>query len=233
MEAACSSETSDDFQRTTRRYNLGDRTLHNHCCEKPQILHNYLINLPPIMGPEVSLSVHKSPPLDSILNEINPIHILQLHFLKINWSPSHLYLGLVNGPLLTLSQQNCTCIHHLSNACYASHPSGRNNNIWRCKTQHKHNVCAELGMKAVPWVTLAHSALLRTFLIQCFTNVMAPGLRKVLGLCESWAVNCYALMWNSSWLCFLPCECRVSITGSTTRGFDFEILRQVPSIHHI
>jgi hypothetical protein len=29
IEAKCSSETSVDFQRTTRRYILGDRTVHN------------------------------------------------------------------------------------------------------------------------------------------------------------------------------------------------------------
>jgi hypothetical protein len=33
MEATCSSETSVDFQRTTRRYIPEDRTLHNHWCE--------------------------------------------------------------------------------------------------------------------------------------------------------------------------------------------------------
>jgi hypothetical protein len=30
LEAICSSETSVDFQRTTRRYIPKDRTLHNH-----------------------------------------------------------------------------------------------------------------------------------------------------------------------------------------------------------
>jgi hypothetical protein len=33
MEAICSSETSVDFQRTTRRYIPEDGTLHNHHCE--------------------------------------------------------------------------------------------------------------------------------------------------------------------------------------------------------
>jgi hypothetical protein len=33
MEAICSSETSADFQRTTRRYIPKDGTLHNHRCE--------------------------------------------------------------------------------------------------------------------------------------------------------------------------------------------------------
>jgi hypothetical protein len=33
MEAICSSETSFDFQRTTRRYIQEDGTLHNHRCE--------------------------------------------------------------------------------------------------------------------------------------------------------------------------------------------------------
>jgi hypothetical protein len=33
MEAICSSETSVDFQRTTRRYVSEGSTLHNHRCE--------------------------------------------------------------------------------------------------------------------------------------------------------------------------------------------------------
>jgi hypothetical protein len=33
MEATCSSETSVNFQRTTRRYISEDSTLHNHRCE--------------------------------------------------------------------------------------------------------------------------------------------------------------------------------------------------------
>jgi hypothetical protein len=33
MEAICSSETSVDTQRTTRRYIPEDGTSHNHCCE--------------------------------------------------------------------------------------------------------------------------------------------------------------------------------------------------------
>jgi hypothetical protein len=33
MEATCSSETSVDYQRTTRHYNPEDRSLHNHRCE--------------------------------------------------------------------------------------------------------------------------------------------------------------------------------------------------------
>jgi hypothetical protein len=34
MEAVCSFETSDDIQRTTRRYIPEDGTRHNHRCEK-------------------------------------------------------------------------------------------------------------------------------------------------------------------------------------------------------
>jgi hypothetical protein len=33
MVATCSSETSVDFQRTTRRYSPEDRILHNHRCD--------------------------------------------------------------------------------------------------------------------------------------------------------------------------------------------------------
>jgi hypothetical protein len=33
MEAICSSETSADFQRTTKRYIPEDSTLYNHRCE--------------------------------------------------------------------------------------------------------------------------------------------------------------------------------------------------------
>jgi hypothetical protein len=34
----CSSETSVDFQRTTRRYISEDSTIHNHRCENLKIL---------------------------------------------------------------------------------------------------------------------------------------------------------------------------------------------------
>jgi hypothetical protein len=33
MEAICSSETSGETQRTTRRHITEDDTLYNHCCE--------------------------------------------------------------------------------------------------------------------------------------------------------------------------------------------------------
>jgi hypothetical protein len=41
MEATCSSETSVDFQRTTRRYIPEDKTLHNHRCENLK-LYNFI-----------------------------------------------------------------------------------------------------------------------------------------------------------------------------------------------
>jgi hypothetical protein len=37
-KAICSSETSVETQRITRRYIPEDDTLHNHLCEKPQLL---------------------------------------------------------------------------------------------------------------------------------------------------------------------------------------------------
>jgi hypothetical protein len=40
IEAICSSETSVDFQQTTRRYIPEDSTLHNHRCEN---LKSYII----------------------------------------------------------------------------------------------------------------------------------------------------------------------------------------------
>jgi hypothetical protein len=46
MEAICSSETSIDFKRTTRRYIPEDSTtLHNHCREN---LKSYNINFIPV-----------------------------------------------------------------------------------------------------------------------------------------------------------------------------------------
>jgi hypothetical protein len=40
MEATCSSETSTDFQRTTRRYIPDNNILHNHRCEN---LKSYIV----------------------------------------------------------------------------------------------------------------------------------------------------------------------------------------------
>jgi hypothetical protein len=46
IQATCYSETSVDFQRTTRRYIPNDRTLLNHFCEnlKSYIFSNQLVN---------------------------------------------------------------------------------------------------------------------------------------------------------------------------------------------
>jgi hypothetical protein len=41
-QATCSSETSVDFQRTTRRYIPDNRALHNHRCEKLKSNKNYI-----------------------------------------------------------------------------------------------------------------------------------------------------------------------------------------------
>jgi hypothetical protein len=45
MEATCSSETSVDFQRTTRPYIPDNRTHHNHRCEnlRSYKIHKYVI----------------------------------------------------------------------------------------------------------------------------------------------------------------------------------------------
>jgi hypothetical protein len=40
MEETCSSETSVDFQQTTQRYILEDKTLHNHGYEDPKSFHH-------------------------------------------------------------------------------------------------------------------------------------------------------------------------------------------------
>jgi hypothetical protein len=45
MEAKCSSETSVDIQRTTRRYIPEDGTLHNHRCENLKSYITLLINI--------------------------------------------------------------------------------------------------------------------------------------------------------------------------------------------
>jgi hypothetical protein len=42
MEATCFSETSIEFQRTTRRGVLEDRILHNHRCED---LQSYIVRV--------------------------------------------------------------------------------------------------------------------------------------------------------------------------------------------
>jgi hypothetical protein len=44
MEATCSSETSVDFQRTTRRYIPEDRTLRNRLCENLRSYNNVVVD---------------------------------------------------------------------------------------------------------------------------------------------------------------------------------------------
>jgi hypothetical protein len=54
LKATCSSKTSLDFQRTTRRYTPEDRNLHNNRCEN--LISNIDIHVPDIkIG-----SIHKS-----------------------------------------------------------------------------------------------------------------------------------------------------------------------------
>jgi hypothetical protein len=50
IEATCSSETSVEFHRTTRRYIPEDRTLHNHCCEYLKSYNMFLISLSVFSG---------------------------------------------------------------------------------------------------------------------------------------------------------------------------------------
>jgi hypothetical protein len=44
MKATCSSKTSSDFKRTTRRYSPEDRTLHNHRCENLRSYISWLVS---------------------------------------------------------------------------------------------------------------------------------------------------------------------------------------------
>jgi hypothetical protein len=44
MEAACSSETPVDFQRTARPYILEDRSIHDHRCENLKSYNAYMNN---------------------------------------------------------------------------------------------------------------------------------------------------------------------------------------------
>jgi hypothetical protein len=66
MEVTSSSETSVDFQRTTLRYSLEERTLHNHVCENlnPRVLDKLLFAQ--LFGRSVSLNCCWSSPAQSL-----------------------------------------------------------------------------------------------------------------------------------------------------------------------
>jgi hypothetical protein len=69
MEVTRSSETSVDFQRTTRRYIPQDGTLHSHRCE---ILKSYKHgNTFQKMFTFIHNRIHNSPPLDPTLSNNN------------------------------------------------------------------------------------------------------------------------------------------------------------------
>jgi hypothetical protein len=156
MEASCSSETSVDFQRNTRRYSPEHRTLNNHRCESLRsyrhITHSLMElssswevancaatqELPSILwNPKVHYRVQKSSPLVPILNQINPIytiHPISLRPILILFT--HLHLGLPNGLLLSGFPDNILYAFLLSpfvlHAC-PSHPPWLNhsNYTWR------------------------------------------------------------------------------------------------------
>jgi hypothetical protein len=58
METICSSETSVDFQRVTRRYIPEDKTLHNHRCENLKSYFHLSVLLHPPFYFSVLLSCH-------------------------------------------------------------------------------------------------------------------------------------------------------------------------------
>jgi hypothetical protein len=77
----CSSETSGVFQQTTRRYIPEDSTLHIHRWENFKSCVQY--------------RVHKSPPMISVLSQINPVHIFPLYYFKVMVNLSQCLINLV------------------------------------------------------------------------------------------------------------------------------------------
>jgi hypothetical protein len=69
----------------------------------------------PLWNPKVHYCVHKSPPLDLVLSQMNPVHTFQPHFPKIRLIfSSHLHIVLP----FKCSDQNLAYISHLPHVCY-------------------------------------------------------------------------------------------------------------------
>jgi hypothetical protein len=124
MEVICSSETSADFQRTTRRYIPEDTsTRHNYCCDN---LNSYI----------------DSP----VVLEHVPLHQRQHMWFMQDVAPSHV-LGIVSQHLNTSSLHDCPdpnpldyCLWgHLKTSVYSA-PS----NDLEVLQQRAENACQEI-----------------------------------------------------------------------------------------
>jgi hypothetical protein len=72
-----------------------------------------------VWNPEAHYHVNKGLPLVSILSQMNPVHIPQSYFSKVNfYIISHLQLGLSYGLFPSGFHIKTECTPHLPQACY-------------------------------------------------------------------------------------------------------------------
>jgi cellulose synthase/poly-beta-1,6-N-acetylglucosamine synthase-like glycosyltransferase len=154
MEAICSSETSVDFQQTTRRY-IHKIWLHDHRCQNV----TFYKNLPCFCGTQRVITVYMNlTHFDSILSQRNPLHILQNPFI---WKL--LQLLQCQPPIISQISEMASCHEALQSIFYINLLLAPF--TWTSEREEEYKLWSSSLCNCL------HSALVPLFRFRCYTRV--------------------------------------------------------------